>query len=249
MGTNFAKAFDIKFADATSGGQQYCHTTSWGMSTRMIGAIIMAHGDDQGLVLPPRLAPYQVVIVPVMRKGEAAPEVMAAVDTLAAQCKAAGVRAHVDDRPQVSQGFKFNDWEMRGVPLRVAIGPRDLENGVAEVARRVGGEKESMPLAGLAAALPGILEEIQAAMLTRATDFRDSNTTTVHDWDAFATAVATGWALAFHCGRPACEDDIKAATAATPRCVPNDAPAETGACVRCGNPSAYGKRVLFGRSY
>ncbi len=156
---------------------------------------------------------------------------------------------HVDDRPQVSQGFKFNDWEMRGVPLRVAIGPRDLAAGVAEVARRVGGEKESMPLAGLAAALPGILEEIQAAMLTRATQFRDANTATVDDWEAFVAAVATGWALAFHCGEPACEDDIKATTAATPRCVPNEAPTQTGLCVRCGNPSAYGKRVLFGRSY
>jgi prolyl-tRNA synthetase len=219
------------------------------MSTRMIGAIIMAHGDDQGLVLPPRLAPYQVVIVPVMRKGEATPEVMAAVDALAAECKAMGVRAHVDDRPQVSQGFKFNDWEMRGVPLRVAVGPRDLENGVAEVARRVGGDKESMPLAGLAGVLPGILEEIQAAMLTRATEFRDANTAGVQDWDAFATAVTTGWARAFHCGQPACEDDIKATTAATPRCVPNQAPDETGTCIRCDNPSAYGKRVLFGRAY
>jgi prolyl-tRNA synthetase len=249
MGTNFAKAFDIKYADASSGGQQYCHTTSWGMSTRMIGAIIMAHGDDKGLMLPPRLAPYQVVVVPVMRKGEGTPEVMAAVDTLVAECRAAGVRVHVDDRPQVSQGFKFNDWEMRGVPLRVAIGPRDLENGVAEVGHRLTGEKDLLPLAGLAAALPALLEDIQAAMLARATEFRDSHTHTVDDWDAFAAAVATGWARALHCGEPACEDDIKASTAATPRCVPTEGAAETGSCVRCGSPSAYGKRILFGRAY
>ncbi len=250
MGTNFAKAFDIKYADASSGGQQLCHTTSWGMSTRMIGAVIMAHGDDKGLMLPPRLAPYQVVIVPIMRKGEATPEVMVAVDTLAAECKASGVRALVDDRPQVSQGFKFNDWEMRGVPLRVAIGPRDLENGVAEVGFRLSGEKESRPLEGLAASLPALLAEIQAAMLARATEFRDSHTVTVDDWDAFATAVSTGWARAFHCGEPSCEDDIKAATAAaTPRCVPTEGADETGSCVRCGTASAYGKRILFGRSY
>jgi prolyl-tRNA synthetase len=250
MGTNFAKAFDIKYADASSGGQQYCHTTSWGMSTRMIGAIIMAHGDDKGLMLPPKLAPYQVVIVPVMRKGEATPEVNAAVDALAADLKAAGVRAHVDDRPQVSQGFKFNDWEMRGVPLRVAVGPRDLEAGVAEVGRRLTGEKELLPLAGLAAAIPAMLDDIQADMLARATEFRDANIHTVDDWAAFLEVTGTGWARVFHCGQPACEDDIKASSAAvTPRCIPSDGEAETGSCVKCGTPSAYGKRILFGRAY
>jgi prolyl-tRNA synthetase len=218
------------------------------MSTRMIGAIIMAHGDDQGLVLPPRLAPYQAVIVPVGR-GEAMVEVTAAVDALAARCTAAGLRVRVDDRPQLSPGFKFNDWEMRGVPVRIELGPRDLAAGVAVVARRIGGDKQTLPLDGLAEALPGILEEIQAAMLARATQFRDDNTATVEEWEAFVAAVSTGWAGAFHCGEPACEDDIKATTAATPRCVPIEAPSETGLCVRCGNPSAYGKRVLFGRSY
>ena len=250
MGTNFAKAFDIKYADASSGGQQYCHTTSWGMSTRMIGAIIMAHGDNKGLMLPPRLAPYQVVVIPVMRKGEATPEVNAAVDALAADLKAAGVRVHVDDRPQVSQGFKFNDWEMRGVPLRVAVGPRDLEEGVAEVGRRLTGEKESLPLAGLASAIPGMLDDIQADMLARATEFRDANIHTVDDWAAFLEATGTGWARVFHCGQPACEDDIKASSAAvTPRCIPSDGEAETGSCVKCGTASAYGMRILFGRAY
>ncbi|MGQ0844666.1 MAG: proline--tRNA ligase [Sporichthyaceae bacterium] len=248
MGTNFAKAFDIKYADATSGGQQYCHTTSWGMSTRMIGAIIMAHGDDQGLVMPPRLAPFQVVIVPVGR-GDAMAAVNEAVDAIAAECKVLGVRVKVDDRPKVSPGAKFNDWEMRGVPLRIELGPRDLEAGNAIVAWRLGREKESMPLEGLASRLPALLEEFQEFLLARATSFRDENTTTVDDWDAFAAAVSTGWAVAFHCGVPACEDDIKAASAATPRCVPNEAPAETGSCVKCGTASAYGKRVLFGRSY
>ena len=247
MGTNFAKAFDIKYADASSGGQQYCHTTSWGMSTRMIGAIIMAHGDDKGLVLPPRLAPYQVVVVPV---GKGDPGVLAAVDGLAAELTAAGVRVHVDLRPQVSAGFKFNEWEMRGVPLRIELGPRDLAAGVAVLARRVGGEgKETVALDALPGLLPGLLVEIQAAMLARATGFREANTTTVDGWDAFAAAVGTGWARAFHCGEPSCEDDIKAATAATPRCVPTEGAEESGSCVRCGSPSAYGKRILFGRSY
>jgi prolyl-tRNA synthetase len=249
MGTNFAKAFDIKYADASSGGQQYCHTTSWGMSTRMIGGIIMAHGDDKGLMLPPKLAPHQVVIVP-MGKGDALGPVMAAVDALVAELKALGVRVHVDDRPQVSMGFKFNDHEMRGVPVRIAIGPRDLDNGVAEVARRITGEKESIPLAGLGAALPGMLEEIQAALLARATEFRDSNITSVDDWDAFVAATDTGWASVLHCGQPSCEDEIKAASAAaTPRCIPNAGAPETGTCIRCNAPSAYGKRILFGRSY
>ncbi|MGQ0626038.1 MAG: proline--tRNA ligase [Sporichthyaceae bacterium] len=254
MGTNFAKAFEIKYADASSGGQQYCHTTSWGMSTRMLGAIIMAHGDDKGLVLPPKLAPHQVVIVPVGR-GDAMAPVMAAVDTLAAQARTLGVRVHVDARPQVSPGFKFNDWEMRGVPLRIELGPRDLAEKSAMISRRIGGfgdekGKEKVPLDTLAAALPGILTEIQAAMLARATEFRDTNTHTVDDWDAFVAATGTGWARALHCGQPACEDDIKAATAAaTPRCVPTGGEPETGSCVRCGEPSAYGTRVIFGRSY
>ncbi len=249
MGTNFAKAFDIKYADASSGGQQYCHTTSWGMSTRMIGAIIMAHGDDKGLVMPPRLAPFQVVIVPVGR-GDAMVEVNAAVDKIVAECKLLGVRVKVDDRPKVAPGFKFNDWEMRGVPLRIELGPRDLEAGVAIIAHRLGKEeKETVPLDGLAATLPGRLEDFQTFLLERATSFRDENTTTVDAWDAFETAVSTGWANAFHCGVPACEDDIKAASAATPRCVPRDGAAEEGSCVRCGTASAYGKRVLFGRSY
>jgi len=185
-----------------------------------------------------------------MRKGEAAPEVMAAVDALAAELKALGVRSHVDDRPQVSQGFKFNDWEMRGVPLRIALGPRDLESGVAEVGRRLTGEKESLPLAGLAAVVPGILDGIQADMLARATQFRDENITTVESWDAFLEVTGTGWARAFHCGQPACENDIKASSAAvTPRCIPSDGADETGACVKCGTSSAYGKRILFGRAY
>jgi prolyl-tRNA synthetase len=251
LGTNFARAFDITF-QPESGPLEFCHTTSWGMSTRMIGAVIMAHGDDKGLVLPPRLAPYQVVVVPIGR-GEQLETVRTAAGELADALRGAGVRVHVDDRPQVSPGFKFNDWELRGVPFRVELGPRDLEAGTAVLARRLVPEgaaaKETLTLADLPKLLPGLLDDFQDFLLARATEFRDTHTRVVDSWDDFAAAVATGWARAFHCGRQECEDDIKAATVATPRCVPFDAPDETGVCVRCDAPAAYGKRVVFGRAY
>jgi prolyl-tRNA synthetase len=247
MGENFARAFNIQYA-AEDGNLTLCHTTSWGMSTRMIGGVIMTHGDDKGLVLPPRLAPYQVVIVPIGR-GDQAAEVAQAAAALARRLADAGIRAHVDDRPQLSPGFKFNDWELRGVPIRLELGPRDLAAGTAVMARRLGDGKEAIPLDGAPARLADELEAFQAFLLARATVFRDEHTATTDSWEEFAAAVATGWARALHCGTPECEDDIKAQTAATPRCVPLDAEPETGPCIRCGRPSAYGKRVLFGRAY
>jgi prolyl-tRNA synthetase len=248
MGTNFAKAFDIQYQDE-SGRLQLCHTTSWGMSTRMIGAVIMTHGDDKGLVLPPRLAPYQVVIVPIGR-GEQLDAVLTAAGELADRLKAVGVRVRVDERTQLSPGFKFNDWELRGVPVRLELGPRDLDAGTAVMVRRLGDAgKEQLDLADAPATLVGVLDDFQELLLQRATEFRDRNTVEVDDWDAFTAAVATGWAEVFHCGRPSCEDDIKAKTAATPRCVPLAGAPATGSCVHCGTSSAYGKRVLFGRAY
>ena len=251
LGTNFATAFEIQYQDE-DGELRHVHTTSWGMSTRMIGGVIMMHGDDKGLVLPPRMAPYQVVIVPIGR-SDAAERTASAARELGDRLRAAGVRVHVDDnRPQLSPGFKFNDWEMRGVPVRVELGPRDLDGGVVTVARRLpvdgGPAKEQIPLDRAAELLPGVLEEFQAFLLRRAETFRDERTAAVDGWDAFATQVAGGWARAFHCGRSGCEDDIKADTAATPRCIPSAAPDESGACVRCGQPSAYGRRVIFGRA-
>jgi prolyl-tRNA synthetase len=247
MGTNFARVFDIQYA-AESGALQLCHTTSWGMSTRMIGGLIMAHGDDKGLVLPPKLAPYQVVIVPIGR-GDQAQQVLIAATELAGRLHAAGIRTHVDDRPHVSPGFKFNDWEMRGVPLRLELGPRDLAAGSALLASRLGGDKSAIGLDDAAVRLAAELEAFQSLLLQRATDFRDERTATVDGWADFATAVATGWARAFHCGRPECEDDIKDATAATPRVIPADGEAAAGLCIRCDQPSAYGKRLVFGRAY
>ncbi|ONI75232.1 proline--tRNA ligase [Actinosynnema sp. ALI-1.44] len=248
LGVNFARAFDIRYTDAAD-EQQLCHTTSWGMTTRMIGAVIMAHGDDKGLVFPPKVAPVQVVIVPIGR-GEQAEETTAAARKLAAEIKATGVRVRVDDRTQLSPGFKFNDWEMRGVPIRLEIGRRDLEADSVTLVKRLGGDgKQTMPLAAVAAALPGVLDEFQQWLFDRAVEFRESRTVAVDSFDDFRGAVAGGWARAFHCGRSECEDDIKAETAATPRCVPLEAAGESGACVRCSAPSAYGKRVHFGRAY
>ena len=248
MATNFAAAFGIQYT-SDSGRLELCHTTSWGMSTRMIGAVIMAHGDDQGLVLPPMLAPYQVVIVPIGRGDKLAP-VLAAARLLAAELKQAGIRSHVDDRVQLSPGFKFNDWELRGAPLRLELGPRDLDAGTAVIAQRLGGEgKRTIQLAGASSTLAAMLDDYQQFLLERATAFRDAHTVVVDDWPSFVRAVSAGWALAFHCGDPACEDEIKAETAATPRCIPLDGEIEAGACVRCDGRSAYGKRVMFGRAY
>jgi prolyl-tRNA synthetase len=248
LGTNFASSFGIQYLNQ-AGQQELCRTTSWGMSTRMLAGVVMTHGDDKGLVLPPRLAPHQVVIVPIGR-GEAAEAVQEAARDLARRLKAAGIRAHVDDRPQVSPGFKFNEWELRGVPLRLELGPRDLAANTALLAKRLGDDgKIPINLDTASERLVVELDSFQAFLLKRATDFRESHTFTVNSWPEFVEAVETGWASALHCGQPTCEDEIKAETGATPRCIPNDAPAESGPCVRCNAPSAYGKRVLFGRAY
>jgi len=247
LGTNFAKAFNIQYT-AESGELELCHTVSWGMTTRMIGGVIMTHGDDKGLILPPLLAPHQVVIVPIGR-GEQAGQVLPPARELAERLRRAGIRTHVDDRPQLSPGFKFNDWEMRGVPVRLELGPRDLAAGTALMATRLGEEKTPVSLDSAPARLGFELTACQDLLLRRAAEFRDERTVTVGTWDEFAVAVPAGWARAFHCGQPECEDEIKAATGATPRVIPDDGEPETGTCVRCDLPSAYGKRLIFARAY
>jgi prolyl-tRNA synthetase len=214
----------------------------------MIGGVIMTHGDDKGLVLPPLLAPYQVVIVPIGR-GEQAEQALPPAQELAERLRRAGIRTHVDSRPHLSPGFKFNDWEMRGVPIRLELGPRDLAAGTALMATRLGDQKTPVSLDSAPARLSFELTACQDLLLQRATEFRDQRTVTVDSWDEFADAVSSGWARAFHCGQPECEDDIKAATSATPRCIPADGEPEQGICIRCGQPSAYGKRLIFGRAY
>ena len=247
MGTNFAQAFGIQYT-AADDTLQLCSTSSWGMSSRMVGGVVMTHGDDQGLVLPPGVAPYQVVIVPIGR-GDSEAAVQAAAADLASRLRRTGIRVHVDGRSHLSPGFKFNDWELRGVPVRLELGPRDLAAGSVLMARRLGGGKEAVSLDSAPARLSFELTAFQAMLLQRATQFRDEHTAEVNSWPEFTAAVATGWASALHCGSPECEAEIKAETTATPRCIPFDGEPDSGPCVRCGQPSAYGKRLLFGRSY
>jgi prolyl-tRNA synthetase len=247
LGTNFAKAFEINYT-SSDGDQTLCHTTSWGMSTRMIGAVIMAHGDDKGLILPPRLAPHQIVIVPIGREPDLGP-VITATDRLADELRGLGIRVKVDDRTTLSPGFKFNEWELRGVPLRIELGPRDLAAGVATLANRLTGEKVAVPLTEIGRQMPGRLDEFQDALYQRALDFREEHTVRASTKEEFSRAVGTGFALALHCGQKSCEDAIKEDLGATARCIPLDGEAEEGRCAYCDAPSAYGKRILFARAY
>jgi prolyl-tRNA synthetase len=252
LGQNFAKAFDIKFLNQNN-ETDYAWTTSWGLSTRMVGAVIMTHGDDQGLVLPPRLAPTQVVIVPIWRKDEERPGVMGLAQQVAQVLKAAGVRTRLDDRDEVSAGFKFNDWEMRGVPLRIEIGPRDVEQSAVVFARRNAPGKEGktfgVPVDGVAQAAQDALNGIQAGMLAKATAFRDANTQTVASYDEFKEALEAkgGFLRAFWAGTSEDEDRIKEETKATIRCFPFDAEEEEGTCFYTGRPG--GRVAIFARAY
>ena len=247
LGDNFARAFEVRYLDREN-QQQYCWTTSWGLSTRFIGAIIMVHGDDQGLILPPRLAPYQVVVVPIYRNDAERAEVMGAIDRLAGELQ--GFRVHVDLREGLTPGFKFNDWEMRGVPLRIEIGPKDVAREQVVLARRdVPGKdgKRPAPLAGLARAVQGLLDEIHAALYQRADAFRRDHTHAPKDYAEFKQVVEAGWADAWWCGRADCEATIKLDTRATTRCIPLDQPGGKGRCIHCGSEAT--QRALFARSY
>ncbi|HOA21214.1 MAG TPA: proline--tRNA ligase [Anaerolineaceae bacterium] len=248
LGQNFAKAFDIKFLDE-SNQLQYCWTTSWGVSTRFIGAIIMTHGDDQGLVLPPRLAPIQVVIVPIYRKDEEKAAVMEAVTAVQAQLKA--LRVKVDDREGLTPGFKFNDWELKGVPLRIEIGPKDVQNGTVALSRRdIPGRdgKSFLPMAGLESSVPALLQTIQDNMLAKATAFRDSHIVEVSDYETFKQVVAEqGWALAWWSDDRENEARIKEETKATLRVYASDPNPGEGVCFYSGRKT--NQKAYFARSY
>lgn len=249
FGQNFAKAFEIQFVDQNN-TLQFCETTSWGLSTRMIGAIIMTHGDDQGLVLPPRLAPIQAVIVPIFKTDEEKNKVMAVADRIFVELKAAGIRIKMDDRENVSSGFKFNDWEMRGVPVRIEIGPKDVEKNSVALARRdkPGREGKSfVPQAGLIETVNQLLVDIQASLLKRATEYRDANIHDPKDYEELKQVVQNGWALSYWCESKACEARVKEDTKATTRNIPFEQPEHGGTCIVCGQPSK--RKVYFAKAY
>ena len=249
LGQNFAKAFNIQYLDENN-TQQYVWTTSWGLSTRFIGAIIMTHGDDQGLILPPRLAPIQAVIVPIFKSDPETTAVMESVRRVEAELKAAGVRVKVDDRTEVTPGFKFNDWEMRGVPLRIEIGPKDIEKDTVALARRdkPGREGKSfVPQAGLAGSVADLLLDIQKSLLERATAFRDAHIFDPKDYAELTEVVQNGWAFSYWCESPECETKVKEDTKATTRCIPLDQAEAPGKCIVCGKDAKH--KVYFARAY
>jgi prolyl-tRNA synthetase len=250
LGQNFAKVFDIKYLDENN-ELQYCWTTSWGMSTRMVGAVVMAHGDDKGLRLPPKLAPYQIVMVPIARNDEERGPVMEAVARIKSELKAAGIRVHVDNRDDLTPGFKFNDWEMRGVPLRLEIGPKDVHNNSVALARRdiLGKEgKQIVSQDGLVARVHDVLADIQANMLQQATEFRDSNIHWVEDdYERFREILKDAWAYTWFCGSAECEARIKEDNQAVSRCFPLDQEPGEGKCIACGGKAA--ERAYFAKAY
>ncbi len=249
FGQNFAKAFDIQYLDQNN-ERQYCWTTSWGVSTRMVGAIIMAHGDDQGLRLPPKLAPIQVVMVPIYKNDDQKSAVMEKVWQIEAALKDAGIRVHVDDREELSPGFKYNDWEMRGVPLRLELGPKDLEKDSAALARRdIPGKagKQFVPQDGLVETVKNLLDEIQANMLQQATDFRDAHLHEANNYDEMKEIMQDGWALIWHCGTAECEAQIKDDTKASSRNFPLDQEEGDAKCAVCGKPAS--RKAYFSRAY
>jgi len=249
LGQNFAKAFEIRYLD-DKGELQHCWTTSWGLSTRFIGAIIMVHGDDQGLILPPKLAPFQAVIVPIWKSDEEKALVMSAVKEIRAQLVSAGIRVKTDEREGMSPGFKFNDWEMRGVPLRIEVGPKDVAKGTVVLARRDKPGREGKAFVSrdnLAASVGKLLEEIHTALYDRALAFRKANTVETEDYVEFKRAVEKGFALSHWCGSAECEEKIKEETKATMRCIPLDQAPSDGKCVYCGKPAR--EKAIFAKAY
>ncbi len=248
LGQNFAKAFDVKFT-TKEGKLELVWGTSWGVSTRLIGGLIMAHSDDDGLVLPPKLAPIHVVIVPIFRSEDELAKVSIKVNELSASLKAQGYSVKFDNRDNLKPGFKFAEWELKGVPVRIAIGPRDLENGTVEVARRDTKEKQVMKMDDVATAIPKLLDDIQDNIYQKALKFRSEKTTKVDSYDDFKKVLDDkgGFVLAHWDGTAETETVIKEETKATIRCIPLDAPDEEGKCIYSGKPST--KRVVFARAY
>jgi len=250
LGQNFAKAFDVMFTNK-EGQQEYVWATSWGVSTRLMGALIMAHGDDNGLVLPPKLAPIQVVMVPITGKDEAVNNaILDKLEAFRKELEAKGISVKIGSRDTLRPGFKFAEWELKGVPVRLAMGGRDLENGTVELARRDTCEKSSHPQEGIADVIAALLDDIQANIYAKALKFRDDSIRKVDTWEEFKEEITKGGFLLCHWdGTPETEEKIKEETKATIRCIPVDSAVceEEGKCIYSGKPSS--RRVLFAISY
>ena len=247
LGQNFAKAFEIQYLDINN-QQQHVWTTSWGLSTRFIGAIIMAHGDDQGLVLPPRLATYQIVLIPIYKNDAERSVVMPVVERLKSEL--AAFRIKVDDRTEVTPGFKFNDWELRGVPLRIEVGPKDVEKGTFAMARRdIPGRdgKSFVPQAGAAKTVSDMLDQIQSGIFQKALKFREDHIYDPKNYDELKEVLGNGWAFSWWCGNAACEAKVKEDTKATTRNIPLNQEHGNGKCIVCGEPAS--EKVYFSRAY
>ena len=248
LGQNFAKAFEVEYT-GKDGKKDFVWATSWGVSTRLMGALIMTHSDDQGLVLPPRLAPIQVVIVPIYRSEEQLQAIHERMAPVMAELKAQGVTVKFDDDDTKKPGWKFAEYELKGVPVRLAVGSRDLENNSVEMARRDTGEKKSVPLDGIAAHIQATLENIQESLFQKAHDYRTSVTTEVRTWDEFKDVLENtgGFLVAHWDGTAETEQKIKEETKATIRCIPFNLEQTPGTCVYSGNPAT--QRVLFAKAY
>lgn len=248
LGQNFAKAFDVKFLNREN-KLEYVWATSWGVSTRLIGALVMTHSDDDGLILPPRIAPLQVVIVPIYKGDEQKEQINAKVKEIMSALKAEGIRVKYDDSDNARPGWKFAEYEMKGVPVRIAIGARDLQNNVAEVARRDTKEKQTISLDTLSAHVKTLLEEIQQNLFAKAKTYRDEHITKADTWEEFERILEEkgGFISAHWDGTPETEEQIKEKTKATIRCIPLNNPKEEGKCILTGKPSK--ERVLFARAY
>jgi prolyl-tRNA synthetase len=248
LGQNFAKAFDVKFLSREN-QQEYVWATSWGVSTRLIGALVMAHSDDDGLVLPPKIAPWQVVIVPIYKGTEQREQIATKVAEIIQKLKALGIRVKFDDNDNARPGWKFAEYEMKGVPVRLAIGARDLQNNVAEVARRDTKSKESVSLDSIVPHIQQLLEDIQQSLFNKALAYRNEHTTNADTWEEFEKLLDEkgGFIAAHWDGTAETEEAIKERTKATIRCIPLHNPQEHGKCILTGKPS--GQRVLFARAY
>ncbi|QTN39019.1 proline--tRNA ligase [Cryomorphaceae bacterium] len=248
LGQNFAKAFDVQF-QSKEGKLEHVWATSWGVSTRLMGALVMTHSDDNGLVLPPNLAPYQVVLIPIYRSDEQRDAVVGKLKEIQKELRSAGVRVHLDDRDTHKPGWKFNEYELKGVPVRIAMGPRDLENGTVELARRDTLEKEFLQQSDIANKVDHLLEAIQKNLFDKALTYRDDNTHRADTWEEFTDLIENkgGFVYAHWDGTPETEEKIKEMTKATIRCIPMEAPEEEGKCILTGAASK--RRVVFAKAY